>query len=48
MHRRNSGASELIHREFADAGLLEIAGDNKHWKATDRMRQYVEALCRVP
>lgn len=45
---RDSDATAQIHREFAEAGLLEIAGDNKYWKATDRLRQYVEALCRVP
>ena len=45
---RDSDATAQIHREFADAGLLEIAGDNKHWKATERMHLYVEALCRVP
>ena len=36
-----------ICHEFAEAGLLEIADDNKHWKATDGMRQYVESICRV-
>ncbi len=45
---RDSDAAAQIHREFADAGLLEIAGDNKRWKVTERMRLYVEALCAVP
>lgn len=37
-----------IHREFLDAGLLEIAGDNNHWKATEKLSLYIEALCNVP
>ena len=45
---RDSDAVAQICHEFADAGLLEIADDNKHWKATDGMRQYVESICRVP
>ena len=44
---RDSDAVAQICHEFADAGLLEIADDNKHWKATDGMRQYVESICRV-
>ena len=44
---RDSDAVAQICLEFADAGLLEIADDNKHWKATDGMRQYVESICRV-
>lgn len=44
----NSDAAVQVHHELADAGLLEFAGKDKRWKATDRMRQYVESLCRVP
>ena len=44
---RDSDATARIHRQFADAGLLEFAGDSKHWKATELMRRYVENLCRV-
>ncbi|MGA7749227.1 MAG: hypothetical protein WCA63_03690 [Gallionella sp.] len=44
---RDSSAAAQIHREFADAGLLEISGDHKHWKAIDRMRIYLETLCKV-
>lgn len=44
---RDSDAVAQICHEFADAGLLEIADDNKHWKATDGMRQYIESICRV-
>lgn len=44
---RNSDAVTRICDEFANAGLLERTDDNKHWKATDRMRQYVESICRV-
>jgi len=43
----DSVAAEQVCHEFADAGLLEIADDNKHWKATDGLRQYVESICRV-
>lgn len=45
---RDIDATARFHREFLDAGLLEIAGDNKHWKATDKLRLYLEALCNVP
>jgi len=45
---RDSDAAARIHREFLGAGLLEIAGDNRHWKGTDKLRLYVEALCDVP
>lgn len=44
----NIDAVAQIHREFTEAGLLEITGDDKLWKATDGMHRYVEALCRVP
>ena len=44
---RDSDAVAQVCHEFADAGLLEIADDNKHWKATDVMRQYVDSLCGV-
>jgi hypothetical protein len=37
-----------IHDEFLEAGLLEVAGDNNHWKATEKLRLYVDALCNVP
>lgn len=45
---RDIDATARIHQEFLGAGLLEIAGDNKHWKVTDKLRLYVEALCDVP
>lgn len=44
---RDSDAVSRICHEFADAGLLESADDDKHWRATERMRQYVESICRV-
>lgn len=46
--RRDSDIPTQIRHELADAGLLEMTDDNKQWKATDEMRQYIEALCRVP
>jgi hypothetical protein len=37
-----------IHDDFLEAGLREVADDNNHWKATDKLRLYVDALCNVP
>lgn len=45
---RDIDAVARIHQEFLGAGLLENAGDNRHWKGTDKLRLYVEALCDVP
>ncbi|EKD99196.1 MAG: hypothetical protein ACD_23C00085G0002, partial [uncultured bacterium] len=45
---RDGDAVALICHEFAEAGLLEMTSDQKHWKATDTMRRYVESVCSVP
>ena len=45
--RRDGDTPAQIRNELADAGLLEIADDNKTWKATDGMRLYIESLCMV-
>ena len=44
----DSNAMAQVHREFAAAGLLEVAEDKRRWKATARMRLYLEELCKVP
>jgi hypothetical protein len=45
---RDAEAAARIHRDFIDAGLLELAGDNNHLKATDKLRLYIEEICKVP
>ncbi len=44
----NGELAEKIHREFIDAGLLEATSNNRLWKATNRLRQYIEILCKTP
>ena len=45
---RDTEAIARIHHEFLEAGLLAIAGENNRWKATEKLRLYIETLCSVP
>lgn len=45
---RDTEAIARIHDEFLEAGLLAIAGENNRWKATEKLRLYIEALCNAP